>query len=156
MAAEIVVRGVLPGDAEELFANLRAADRAELLAAGVPDILQCIKDCPRGARLAFTATVDGKVGCMLGVTPVSLLGNTGVPWMLGTDLVTQYRGALGRRVGKYIRMMLDEFDILRNYVHAENEVAVRWLQRVGFTLHAPVTLPSGAVFYPFEMRSANV
>lgn len=152
MAAEIEVREVWPGDAAELAVNIRAADRAELAALGV-EPLYAIVGSVRNSWFCHTATVGGRVACMLGVAPASLLSNEGRPWLLGTDLVTRYGGALGKRTGPYIQRMLAEFPVLKNHVHAKNVVAVRWLRRVGFLLQDPIVLPNGEVFYPFEMRA---
>jgi hypothetical protein len=62
-----------------------------------------------------------------------------------------------RHVGeapRYIRMMLEDNPRLVNRVHARNSVAVRWLQRVGFTLHPATPEQNGEMFHTFEM-SAN-
>lgn len=155
MAAEIIVREVRDGDAETLAATMRAADRAELAALD-SDPFDAIVRSVRYSAMCHTTTVDGEVACMLGVAPVSVLSNAGAPWMLGTDLVTRYRGALAHRTGPYITRMLELYPTLRNHVHARNVVAVRWLQRVGFLLQAPVVLPNGEVFYPFEMKADHV
>jgi hypothetical protein len=50
--------------------------------------------------------------------------------------------------------MLQVFPHLINFVHAENRTSVRWLRRLGFTVH-PV-MPYGRLgepFHPFEMRA---
>lgn len=155
MAVEIIVRGVQPGDAARLARRLRAQDREELAALG-SEPLEALERSARYSTRCNTVTVNGVVACMLGVAPVSIMSNVGAPWMLGSDLVTQYPLALGRRTGGYIRGMLDLYPVLRNHVHAKNTVAVHWLQRVGFLLQTPVVLPNGEVFYPFEMKASHV
>jgi hypothetical protein len=50
--------------------------------------------------------------------------------------------------------MLKAFPHLVNFVHAKNTTSVRWLRRLGFTLHEAV--PYGALgepFHPFELRA---
>lgn len=156
--AEIEVRDVRAGDALALAGALRAADRAELDALGSTDHLAAIERSVRASFMCATATADGEIMCMLGVAPASMLSLAeGLPWLLGTDLITRNRGALVRRTGPYITAMLDLFPRLTNHVHADNAIAVRWLRRAGFTLHPAVRMTStGALFYPFSMERPNV
>jgi hypothetical protein len=150
------VRPVAPGDAEELAANLREQDKAELDAAGHPDHLATIKLSIEVSDWARTATVDGRVACIFGVAPAgTALDPRGVPWMLGTDLVPQNRRALVRLAPQYIRAMMQTYPHLLNTVHARNTLAVRWLQRAGFAL-APAHDVNGEPFHLFEMRRARV
>lgn len=146
------VRPVEPGDAQALAAGLRQQDRAELDAAGHPDHLHTIRVSVSMSDWSRTATVDGEVACIFGVAPIGgLLDPRGVPWMLGTDLVPQNRRALARLAPQYIRSMLQTYPHLLNTVHARNTLAVRWLARAGFTLHAPHD-HNGEPFQLFEMR----
>jgi hypothetical protein len=43
---------------------------------------------------------------------------------------------------------------LVNFVHAENTTSVRWLRRLGFTVHEAQAFGAlGEPFHPFEMRA---
>lgn len=151
--SEVDVRPVISADITALAANLRDQDRAELNAAGHPDHLQIIAASVSRSDWARTATVDGQVACIFGVAPLGgLLDPRGVPWMLGTDLVPQNRRALARLAPGYIRSMLQTYPHLLNTVHARNTLAVRWLARAGFTLHAPHDVGSEQ-FHLFEMKA---
>ncbi len=148
----VEVRPVAPDDVVELAANLRAQDRAELDAAGHPDHEHTIRLSVEMSDWSRTALVDGRVACIFGVSPLGgLLDPRGVPWMLGTDLVPQNRRALARLAPQYIRAMLQTYPHLLNTVHARNTLAVRWLQRAGFTL-APAHDVRGEPFHLFEKR----
>jgi hypothetical protein len=151
----VEVRPVAPGDCEVLAANLRQQDQNELDAAGHTNHLRAIRDGVARSDWAHTATVDGQVACIFGVAPLGgLLDPRGVPWMLGTDLVPQNRRALARLAPRYIREMLQAYPHLLNTVHARNTLAVRWLARAGFTLHAPHD-HNGEPFQLFEMRQGG-
>ena len=148
----VEVRPVEAGDAAELATNLREQDRAELDAAGHPDHLRTLRTAVSMSDWSRTALVGGRLACMFGVAPMGgLLDPRGVPWMLGTDLVPQNRRALARLAPQYIRAMLQTYPHLLNTVHARNALAVRWLQRAGFTL-APAHDVNGEPFHLFEMR----
>ena len=149
----VEVRPVQPGDTDALAASLRQQDQDELTAAGWPDHLRIIQVSVSRSDWARTATVDGQVACIFGVAPMGgLLDPRGVPWMLGTDLVPQNRRTLARLAPVYIRAMLQMYPHLLNTVHARNTLAVRWLARAGFTLHAPHD-HNGEPFQLFEMKA---
>lgn len=139
---------------EELAANLRDADRWELMAAGHTDHRKAIADSLTLSTHAAAALIEGRVAAIFGLAPLSLLTGVGAPWLLGTDLVTQHRRALMRLAPAYIGAMLRAYPHLVNLVHADNEFAVRWLRRAGFTFHPAHPHPAtGALFHRFEMRA---
>lgn len=154
MAAEVLIRPTEPGDAARLFANLRPSDLAECQAYGQADIAAGIEASVRRSVLCWTALVDGEVAAILGVAPLNILTGIGSPWMLGTPLVDRYQRVLVRKTPEYIARMLKAFPHLVNFVHARNTTSVRWLRRLGFTLHEAVPYgPLGEPFHPFELRA---
>lgn len=151
-AAEI--RAPRPGDAEAVASDLRGADLAELIAAGLDDIEAVIQDGIDHSALCWTATVEGRPVCVFGVREWE---GQGVPWLLGTEEMAQHRRAFIALAPAYIRLMLEAFPVLINHVHAANELAVRWLKRAGFTLAAPHDHPNtGEPFQLFTMGRNNV
>lgn len=147
------MRAPRAGDAEFLAAHLREADLIEIAAAGEADPLVAILDGIRRSDWCLVATADGVPALIVGVAPLgSMLSDTGVPWMLGTDLVTRHQRAFIRLAPAYIVRMQSAFSHLLNFVHAENTSAVRWLKRVGFHLEpvAPYG-PHGAPFHKFTL-----
>ena len=137
------------GDISALVAGMRQQDVDEVRAAGfAPDEAVCCSIAD--SDWSLTALVDGQVACIFGVAPHPA---GGVPWMLGTDLVPRHRRALARLAPAYIHLMLQDYPLLLNRVHAKNQAAVAWLQRLGFILHpAQPHGPQGEPFHTFEMR----
>lgn len=149
------IRYVQPGDVEELVAKMRQADVAELSALAIPDFVERIHLSVKISTIRRTATVDGKLACIFGVTPLDM--TTGIPWMLGTDVVTANQRALMRMCRPYIQDMLLAYPHLINYVHAENQAAKRWLKRLGFVLQPATPYGElGAPFHRFDMRASHV
>lgn len=142
-------------DIEELVAGLRLQDREELDACGYPDHRAAVEYSVQASAWCFAVRVGGNLAAIMGVSPAgTLMAPVGVPWMLGTDLVPLHRRTLAVLAPRYIRRMLQDFPHLANVVHARNTVAVRWLQRCGFTLNPPQPMgPHGEPFHLFEMRS---
>ena len=152
--AEVLIRPTEPGDAAELIAHLRASDLAECLAYGRDDVAAGIEASVRRSVLCWTGLVDGELAAIIGVAPVNMLTGMGSPWMLGTPVLDRHHRILVRKTPEYISRMLKAFPHLVNFVHAKNTTSVRWLRRLGFTLHAAQPFgPLGEPFHPFEMRA---
>jgi hypothetical protein len=152
--ADVLIRLTEPGDAAELFANLRPSDLAECRAYGRSDIAAGIASSVNRSALCWTGLVDGEIAAIIGVAPINMLTGIGSPWMLGTPVLDTHSRVLVRRTPEYIAKMLNAFPHLVNFVHANNTTSVRWLRRLGFTLHA--AQPFGALgepFHRFEMRA---
>ncbi len=152
---QVVDRNPTVEDILHVATHMRAADIAECMALGERDLVDVLTDGVRRSVWSRAVLIDGEPVCILGVAPhgALLTATTGVPWMLGTDLIPQNRRALIRNAPLYIDDMLRTFSHLLNFVHADNTLAVRWLRRVGFTMHdaQPVGV-NGALFHRFEMR----
>jgi len=81
-----------------------------------------------------------------------------IPWMLGSEEVTHYPLSLVRFGREYVARM-DRLGLpMWNFVWAENEVAQRWLEVIGFTIDRERTweTPSGGKFYRFTRGENNV
>lgn len=139
-------------DARELAPLLRAADRAEVLALGV-DPVDGLLESLRSSQEAFTArAADGRIICMAGVCPASLTGPTGVPWLLGSDLVPVYRRAFMIETRAMIGHWLTLFPVLRNRIPADYEQTVRWARWLGFAVTG-TELVNGVAFHTIQKEA---
>lgn len=132
---------------------MRASDRAELHACGHDDAQWVVAHSVAASLMCWSWFVDGELACIMGVAPLSILGGIGSPWMLGTPVCDRHARVLIKRPPEYIAEMLKAFPHLVNFVHAKNTTSVRWLKRLGFTLHEAT--PHGALgeaFHKFEMK----
>jgi hypothetical protein len=157
VAADVLIRPTEPEDVATLVANLRPSDLAECEAYGHGDVATGIESSVRRSMLCWSGLINGELAAIMGVTPINMLGGIGSPWMLGTPVLDRHSRVLVHRTPEYICRMLTAFPHLVNFVHAKNATSVRWLRRLGFTLHAAV--PYGALgepFHPFEMKANNV
>ena len=139
---------------------MRLADREELAACGEYDTHAVARRCVAGAALTWSASDDGGLLCILGVSPLRpalLLEHVGTPWLLGTFRLfspgseSAHRRSLVADSRAYIALMLARFPVLINFVHAKNTRSTRWLASLGFTV-APAAPygPHGAPFHRFE------
>lgn len=148
--------GASPDEINELVHHMRAADRAECLAAGTHDVRRAVHEGVERSVLVWCALVDGRVACIFGVAALGLLADEALVWALGTDLVTANGGAFMRRAPPYIDLMLRAYPVIKNHVHAHNTVAIAWLKRAGFELGAAVPASTGELFYPFQKKRGPV
>lgn len=103
---------------------------------------------------AWSGLVDGKPVCIFGVAPSSMLGGTGVPWMVGTSEVDKHAKAFLRRNKPYVKQMLTLYNYLVNHVDSRNTRAVSWLRWLGFTICDATPYGfEGVPFHRFEMRA---
>ena len=78
---------------------------------------------------------------MMGVAPVNMLEGVGVPWMLGSERIYDHARDLARYGPRIIAEMRASFERLENYVHTENDRAIRFLRHFGFEVSdEPVTV----------------
>lgn len=153
MQNAIQIHATQPGDAAELFANLRPSDLCECQAYGAADIKAGIEESVARSLLCWTVRADGALVCIMGAGTVSLLGGVGSPWMLATPLIARHQRVLVRVTPPYIGRMLEVFPHLVNYVHAGNTTSVHWLRRLGFSLHEAAPFGAlGETFHRFEMK----
>jgi hypothetical protein len=138
----ITVLSATEDDARELAPLLRPEDRAEVLALGL-DPIDGLLQSLIGAQEAWTYRAEGQIVCMAGITPLSLIGRTGVPWLLGSELVVQHRRVFMVETCRMVARWLTLFDVLRNVVDDRYDAAIRWLSWLGFEIGDPFPLANG-------------
>jgi hypothetical protein len=133
--------------------NVRPEDRAELWAAGCIGPAEAMEKSLARSSCAWTGFVEGVPVAMFGVCPGSIITGTGIPWMIGTNLLDRHARTLMVRSKRHIQRMAQGFDRLENYVDSRNVKAVRWLAWLGFTILDPVPMgPFGVPFHRFIMK----
>ena len=67
-------------------------------------------------------------------------------------VIERHQRAFLRRNREYVRQMQAAFPTLRNMVDARNEVSIRWLRWLGFTIEPAIRWgAAGMPFHPFWM-----
>jgi hypothetical protein len=154
--AKLDIREARLDDLDELLAGIRPADLAECDALfGPGHARQMLETSLQRSVAAWAAEVPGKgLMCLFGMAPISLLGDQGVPWMIGTGLVDRHPGAFIRASRPYISRMLALCPQLVNVVDARNVKSIAYLKRMGFTiLPAAPTGAAGLPFHPFFLSA---
>lgn len=148
---ELRIRPVQPGDVEAVVKNMRTADRDEVDAlVGFDQCEKAMRDGLNESVMAWAGHVGEEVAFVFGCSAASLLGDEGVPWLIGTPLIEQHQRAFIKLSHIYIAKMLESFPILVNIVDARNTKSISWLKKMGFTiLPAQRAGVAGLPFHPF-------
>ncbi|WAW10002.1 hypothetical protein NB640_12405 [Oxalobacter vibrioformis] len=114
---------------EKLSVNLRDVDKVELTHSHGGDILLTLQESVESSEVALVAVKDGEPITIFGISRVP---EGGVIWMVGTDEMYAHKRLI-YLIGKTWSMsMLPHYGYLFNYVHLENRVTLRWLERIGY------------------------
>lgn len=152
----MVDRRIVPATklhALDLARDMRLSDRREVWASNKRTPHRAVMTSLRWSAESWTGMADDRVVCMFGVSIETVLGDTGVPWMLATDELTDHSRAFIRMSRSYVADIRARYPVLVNYVDARNTVAIKWLRALGFAImstprpYGPFRLP----FYRFEL-----
>ena len=133
--------------------GLRSADAHEVWAFSRFYPSAAVRFSLKASERTWTLLYLDKPIMMFGVARDSLLSNTGVPWLLGTNDIMSIRLTVLKLSRGYIDKMLENFDLLENYVHSENLVSIHWLKWCGFTIEKAQALgPDKELFNRFWKR----
>lgn len=136
-----------PSHIGPIATRLRDIDRLECAVFGhSPKV--ALRRGLQASALAWTAIIDGRPEAMFGASTISLIYSTGCPWMLMTDVAVKQHQALVRLGHIYTAAMHRHYDVLQNYIHADNVKSIRWLSRLGYAI-GPVDVFNGQPMRPF-------
>lgn len=140
-----------PAHIGTLAARMRDIDKLECGINGRSP-KEALRMSMRYSTVAWTVKIDGRPEAMLGASCVSLLDGEGSPWLLLTDEAVRRARAMLVEGRRYSDAMQAIYPVLRNNVHADNVAAIRWLQRLGYTM-GPVFDMAGYPMRTFERRA---
>ncbi len=121
--------------AHGLAPRLRIADATEILISSGLIPLDALLASIKLSTHSWTALLDGKPEIMWGVAPYSYSNsrlNQGVVWLLSSPEMYRIPGRFVKESHIYVSKMLETYDTLFNYVHAENTTSCKWLENMGF------------------------
>lgn len=132
---------------------MRPLDLDEAKAAGAPSALAAAMYPISVSRDTWAGLADGKVLCMFGTQPLSLVSTRACIWMLTTHEVPKHSRAFLRIGREIVRRELLRHSELWNMVDARHTLAIRWLEWMGAKIFPAVPFGSGVPFHPFVFRS---
>lgn len=129
-----LVRLATINDCNLLGPRLRDADKEELkISCGLGPVTALTKSLNDSDAAYVAVDGEGVPILMFGVVNANQ-DFIGVPWMLGGKGIYQHTRQLKSECKKWLDVVHKDYELLFNYVHAENPKAIRWLQWMGFTM----------------------
>jgi len=72
---------------------------------------------------------DGKVACMWGLAPPTVISDRAYLWLLTTDLVEEHKFLFVRHSQVAVESALERYPVIVGHVEVGNTAAKRWLSR---------------------------
>jgi len=133
------IRLYQPSDAGEVvFLKLRQADVDELEAFSELTIEETIERSIYNSEALWVIVHD--LGHIIGVFGLSSDKDSngdpvGVPWLLSSDDLLDFKYAFSKYSIDVVKVMLNHYSYLSNYVDSRHKLAIKWLKWLGFTIH---------------------
>ena len=140
---------------DDVLANIRPADRDELIASRGPDYARTLHEALDVTEHPLCVYTPSGVLCVFGLARPTLLSPEGIPWLIGTRELPRHYSALAYEARRYIAHWQSTSTHLYNYVGTQNRASVLWLRRLGFTIGpAEPHGVNGEMFHRFELECA--
>jgi hypothetical protein len=123
-------------DAQYVAANLRDADRDEVLAACNLDPRLVLPLFIQEGREVWAAGVESndRAEILYGVDPVECCPGAGTIWLLSTPVLYQYPVEFVVRSKELLDQFHERYELLGNYIDERNTRHIRWLKYMGFKI----------------------
>lgn len=151
---KIEYRPVELADIDDLVARMRPADAEELEASSSIPARDIANMSVRHSIKSASAFINGRLACIIGVCPISILGGHGCPWLLGTTTLADNPKAILSQMRPLLDEICETFPVLENHVYSGNIQAIRFLRRAGFSIHEAE--PWGEFGLPFHRFTKGV
>jgi hypothetical protein len=135
--------------------NLRVEDFDEVFALhGESPHYALLESWKMSTRRWVILNKMGGAVAVLGVRPVDMFGDEGIPWLLGTDGLDRMKKFFVKISKPIIEEMKQGFKVLANHVDARYIKTVSWLEWCGFEIEEPE--PYGVMGLPFHRFSMEI
>jgi hypothetical protein len=150
---KIAIRQASHADFAYVASHLRESDWIELRAAGHADPVAIVSTGWTWGGWKKVAVVSGRPAALFGVSPSFEVG-AGLPWMLATDDIRQIRREVIIQSREEVERMQRKYGMLKNLVHRGNDISMKWLEWLGFTIDRTPIGPGGQ-FFLFHRKRAG-
>lgn len=131
----IIVRTSINSDIEKM--ELKQSDIDEIWASHHHKPQEALKLSLKKSTICFTVVDNGKPIAMFGINPNNIIDTKAVIWLLSTPMLKMRAYRFIKHSKKFIRMFLDFYPYLFNYVDDRNKESIDWLKRCGAVIDDP-------------------
>lgn len=136
------VRKTKKQDCYELSERVREVDKQEIWSSGrftpIKALLEGFEisgDHCYTLLLSESVSKHMSIEKVVGIFGVSKVQeDTGIVWLIGSDDMTKHKKDFYKVSKKYLKLFLQEFKTVFNYVDDRNKTTARWLHKLGFNL----------------------
>ena len=86
----------------------------------------------------WVGKIDGKIACVFGLIPPTILSDTAYLWLLTTDAVDEHTFRFVRHSQRWMEEVLNRYSGVQGHVEQYNRKAIRWLKWLGAEIDPPV------------------
>lgn len=104
--------------------------------SGDPEAEEILRECLWRSEDVQYGILDGRVACVWGLIPPTLLSECAYLWLLTTDIVVEHKFLFVRNAQIYVEDMLKRYPIL--YGDVGDPRAVKWLKWLGAVIGEPI------------------
>jgi hypothetical protein len=134
-------------DVKDIYQNLREADLKECLVGG-DDAYEVLEESFKLSSECYVMCHEDVPFAIYGVSP-DHLGGAAI-WMMGTDDIRTHKVYFMRTAKAALDGWCTFYNRLYNLVYTKNELHVKWIERMGFSM-GPVVVYRGEQFRSFEL-----
>lgn len=128
----MIIREATEADCHYLFPRLRKGDLKEIALSSGDTTVGVLLRAVASSEEAWVAMGDS--GVPFGVYGVTRVETLGCPWMVATPDVYGFSKELVRDGRAWVQSILPCYNMLFNFVHADNTPSIAWLRKLGFTI----------------------
>jgi hypothetical protein len=147
----ILVRNSRLEDIYDLFWRMRISDIQEIYASHHATPKEALKRGFKNSFICLSIILNGKVIAMFGCSTEYLCGDRATIWLLAAPELEQIKLRFLKNSKKFIKLFLEYYPILENFVDARNTKSIEWLKFCGAELEDPK--PYGKEQLPFRYFS---
>ena len=124
-------------DAIYIAENLKQNNRQEVLAAIGDNCLSDILRSMEASDMLGCFKHNGTPLAIYGVIPDSIMGGTGIAWLLFSAEAMRHRQVVGRYTKRGLRAIMAKYERVYNWVDTGNEDIIKWLKWLGAKFKGP-------------------
>lgn len=140
----IAIVKAIPQHCQPIALKMRLEDRNECREYGRYTPIRALKRSIEHSYFAWTALEDGVPIAMFGVCDETPISDEGIVWFLGTDDVRKYPRSFLKEGVRYIKAMLEDFEMMHNLISKHNTFALRFAKHLQRALPHQVVLTEEA------------
>jgi len=151
------VRRAIPEDVQIIAENMRESDKNEIWASDNITPMQAVTTSFRTAAACWTIVSRDNPVAMFGMCPVTWAGQEAFVWLLATKDFCKISGKFLKRSRAFIKIMLECYPYLHNYVDCRNTQSIKWLEFCGAKFNPPQEFGiEHKMFQYFEFRDNSL